>query len=158
MSNSTTARTKANRIRAPPMLLVCWVGEYYLVHTNTPKERAMAAQIKSEFIERVRQALSAGIIVGDGHSIYSPEFYAPYFTVAELRKAGLIDEHKSDYTSHKSTLFDGSGKRVAGIKGVYNLYFLEWLNGQLGTGKWSDKLGRGSQARDYVSFIASAVE
>lgn len=114
--------------------------------------------VSTDFIAKVKQAIEGGVIVGDGHSIYSPTFYAPYFTEAELNEAGLIDEHTSDESDYKSTLFDSNGKKVAGIKGVYNLYFLEWLNGQLGTGKWSNKFGRGSQACDYVGFIHEAVE
>ena len=114
--------------------------------------------IKTDFISKVKQAIEGGVIVGDGHSIYSPEFYAPYFSEAELNEAGLITEHESDESDYKSTLFDSNGKKVAGIKGVYNLYFLEWLNGKLGTGKWSNKNGRGSQASDYVGFIYEAVE
>lgn len=114
--------------------------------------------IKTDFISKVKQAIEGGVIVGDGHSIYSPEFYAPYFSEAELNEAGLITEHESDESDYKSTLFDSNGKKVAGIKGVYNLYFLEWLNGKLGTGKWSNKFGRGSQASDYVGFIYEAVE
>jgi len=111
-----------------------------------------------DFIAKVKQAIEGGVVVGDGHSIYSPEFYSPYFTEAELNEANLIEEHTSDESDYKSTLFDNNGKKVAGIKGVYNLYFLEWLNEELGTGKYSLKFGRGSQAEDYVAFICEAVE
>lgn len=128
-----------------------------LWYTPTRKGKKMYTPTK-DFIAKVKQAIEGGVIVGDGHSIYAPAFYAPYFTEVELNEANLIDEHTSDESDYKSTLFDGNGKKVAGIKGVYNLYFLEWLNGKLGTGKYSNKFGRGSQARDYVAFICEAVE
>jgi len=114
--------------------------------------------INKNFIAKVKQAIEGGVIVADGHSIYEPTFYEPYFTEAELNEANLISEHISDESDYKSTLFDNNGKKVVSLKGVYNLYFLEWLNGQLGTGKYSNKFGRGSQAQDYVRFIHEAVE
>lgn len=110
------------------------------------------------FIEKVKRAIEGGVIVADGHSIFSPEFYSPYFTEADLNSVNLISEFTSDESDYKSTLFDSNGKKVAGITGVYNLYFLEWLNISLATGKYSNKFGRGSQARDYVAFICEAVE
>ena len=50
----------------------------------------------TSFQTRVLQAMHDGVIEGDGHTIFSPEYYAPHFTVDELRKAGLIQNHRSD--------------------------------------------------------------
>ena len=44
----------------------------------------------NNFTTKVKEALEAGVITGDGHTLFSPEFYAPHFTAEELDEAGLI--------------------------------------------------------------------
>ena len=80
----------------------------------------------SDFIARVREAREAGIIIGDGHGLYSPEFYAPHFSEEELKKARLIETHKSDGT-HKGSIFAPDGSVIKEMKAVYNLNFLYWV-------------------------------
>lgn len=110
----------------------------------------------SEFRARVADAMSAGIITGDGHSLFSPDYYAPYFTATELRKARLIRKHGSD-GSPKGTIFGADGEPIAELEAVYNLDFLAWVSAQLGVTKWARCEGRGSRAQEYVGFIQEAL-
>ena len=106
--------------------------------------------------ERTRQALVNGKIVGDGHSIFPPDFYKPYFTDEEL--AGLTTTYKSDLSSHKSTIFDPTtGEPIESLSGIYNLTFLYWLAKQIGATDYRDCLGRGSQAQAIVDAIIDKV-
>lgn len=107
-------------------------------------------------IERTRNALADGIIIGDGHSIFTPNFYKPYFTDEEL--AGLTTTYKSDLSSHKSTIFDpNTGVPVESLTGIYNLTFLYWLAKQIGATDYRDCFGRGSQAQAIVDAIIDKV-
>jgi hypothetical protein len=108
-------------------------------------------------VQRTKDALADGKVIGDGHTIFAPEFYAPHFTEAELRKARLIQTLKSDRSSHKSTIFDNDGNPVDKIQGVYNLSFLYWLCGALGINSSNDYNGRGSQAEELVRRIRGGV-
>lgn len=108
---------------------------------------------KSEFINRVREALANSVIIGDGHTIFKPEFYSPYFTETELDEANLIQVFESDKSNYKATIFGDNGEIIESLKGVYNLSFLEWVCGRVGVTKQSQMEGRGSRASDYVKFI-----
>lgn len=118
----------------------------------------MSASHASDFRSRVESALNAGIIIGDGHSLFAPEFYAPYFTVEELAKADLIKTVKSDGTL-KGTIFDRkTGQPVDVLEGVvYNLLFLGWVARTLGVTRYAESAGRGSAACEYVGFIKDAL-
>ena len=108
--------------------------------------------------ERTKEALANGKIVGDGHTIFDPVFYAPYFSEDELRQAGLIEEYHSDYSSGKSTIFDpDTGEAVESVKGVYNLTFLYWLASQNNVVDYRECFGRGSQARAIVEALKGAL-
>ena len=106
--------------------------------------------------EQVTEAIKAGVIIGDGHSLFAPDFYAPHFTEAQLRKARLISTHKSDGT-HKGSIYGSDGKVIKKLVAVYNLSFLYWLAGQLGCDTWTEMNGRGMQASVLVSRIREAV-
>lgn len=103
--------------------------------------------------QRTKDAIADGKIIGDGHTIFNPSFYAPHFSEDELRKAKLIQTYKSDKSDHKSTIFGTDGKPMAKLKGVYNLEFLYWLCGALGINSHNDFNGRGSQADALASRI-----
>jgi hypothetical protein len=107
--------------------------------------------------QRTKDAIADGKIIGDGHTIFNPSFYAPHFSEDELRKAKLIHTYKSDTTNHKSTIFGKDGKPMEKLKGVYNLTFLYWLCGQLGVDSNNDFNGRGSQADALASRIRKAL-
>jgi hypothetical protein len=107
--------------------------------------------------QRTKDAIADGKIIGDGHTIFNPSFYAPHFSEDELRKAKLIHTYKSDTTNHKSTIFGKDGKPMEKLKGVYNLTFLYWLCGQLGVDSNNDFNGRGSQADVLASRIRKAL-
>jgi hypothetical protein len=107
--------------------------------------------------QRTKDAIADGKIIGDGHTIFNPSFYAPHFSEDELRKAKLIHTYKSDASSHKSTIFGKDGKPMEKLKGVYNLTFLYWLCGQLGIDSNNDFNGRGSQADALASRIRKAL-
>lgn len=108
--------------------------------------------------ERTKDALADGKIIGDGHTIFSPEFYAPYFSEDELRKGDLIQTLESDFSSGKSTIFDpNTGEPVESVEGVYNLSFLYWLANELGVSGYRECFGRGSQAQVIVQAITEAL-
>ena len=108
--------------------------------------------------QRTKDALADGKVIGDGHTIFSPEFYAPYFSEDELRKANLIQTLESDFSSGKSTIFDpNTGEPVESVNGVYNLSFLYWLANELGVSGYRECFGRGSQAQVIVQAIAEAL-
>lgn len=109
-----------------------------------------------EFRERVTLALGDKTIVGDGHTLFSPEYYAPHFTESELAEAGLIETHKSDGTP-KGTIFASDGSIVPELKAVYNLDFLYWVHGKLGITAYPQAMGRGSQAQELVAMIHHVV-
>ena len=110
----------------------------------------------SDFIARVREAREAGIIIGDGHGLYSPEFYAPHFSEEELKKARLIETHKSDGT-HKGSIFAPDGSVIKEMKAVYNLNFLYWVARKVGVTEYVRANGRGSQAQELVGYITDAL-
>lgn len=97
--------------------------------------------------QTIRAAMADGKIVGDGHGLYPPSFYAPHFDVAAL---GLVRTHRSDGTPKGSIFVNGT--LVSEMDGVYNLEFLEWLRRELGL-RASSMLGRGSAAQDYVNMV-----
>lgn len=109
-----------------------------------------------EFRQRVVEALKNGTIEGDGHTLYSPERYAPYFTEAELAEAGLIQTHKSDGTG-KGSIFAPDGSLVPELKAVYNLSFLYWVARKVGVTESVQAIGRGSQAQELVGYIYDKV-
>lgn len=102
--------------------------------------------------EKALEALSNDRIIGDGHTLFAPSFYAPFFSAEELAEAGLIEVHVSDGT-HKGSMTDSDGNYIDKLEAVYNLHFLEWLNAKLGTGKYATANGRGFQAQQLVDFI-----
>jgi len=112
--------------------------------------------MEQEFRQRVIEALKDTTIHGDGHTLYSPEFYAPHFSEAELAEAGLIQTHKSDGT-HKGSIFAPDGSLVSELKAVYNLEFLYWLARKVGVTESVRANGRGSQARELVGYISNAL-
>jgi hypothetical protein len=105
---------------------------------------------------KVKEALEAGVIIGDGHGLYEPSFYEPHFTIEELNEAELIETHKSDGT-HKGTIFGPDGQIVPQMQAVYNLDFLYWVAGLLGVTDYPRSMGRGSQAQELVGFIRKAL-
>lgn len=113
--------------------------------------------MKSALYEKTREALKGGKVIGDGHTIFGPNFYAPYFTEEELREAGLIRRYSSDTSNAKSTIFR-DGEVVDYVDGVYNLTFLTWLAAELGVTEYRECFGRGSQAQVIVSAIMEVMD
>ena len=101
------------------------------------------------------EAIKAGKVIGDGHTLFSPEFYAPYFTKEEL--TGLIHKHQSNDASWKTTIFDKNGEALPELEAIYNLDFLYWLAGRLGVTKSPTACGRGSQAQELVAYVSEAL-
>jgi len=112
----------------------------------------------TSFQTRVLQAMHDGMIEGDGHTIFSPEYYSPYFSKDELREAGLIQNHRSDLSNHKGTIFGNDGVVREELKdSVYNLDFLYWVRNELGIDEPVTMIGRGSQAQQIVGQIRRVV-
>jgi hypothetical protein len=110
----------------------------------------------SEFRARVKDAHEAGIIIGDGHTLFAPEHYAPHFTAEELYEAGLIRNHRSD-GSPKGSIYANDGSVVESVKAVYNLDFLYWLAYGVSDDVKVTAMGRGSQAQQLVDCIVTAL-
>lgn len=110
----------------------------------------------TELINRTKNALDAGVIRGDGHTLFAPSFYAPHFSEEELREAGLIRTHESDDT-HKGSIFDQDGNRLEELTAIYNLNFLYWLAAKIGVTEQTVCMGRGSQAQELVGFIKNKI-
>ena len=106
---------------------------------------------------RAREAQEAGIIIMDGHTLFDAEYYSPHFTVEELTEAGLIETHKSDKSSWKSTMYDTDGNVIEELTAVYHLNFLYWLARQVGADSYPRAMGRGSQAQELVGNIRQAL-
>lgn len=110
--------------------------------------------MNTKLITKVNEALVAGKICADGHTIFSPAFYAPFFSEDELRAAGLVRNFKSDLSDHKGTIFGNDGIVREELKdSVYNLDFLHWLHQQLDIDEPVTMYGRGSQAQQIVEQI-----
>lgn len=109
------------------------------------------------FNNRVKEALEARVIIADGHTLFSPEFYSPHFSAEELREAGLIQVHESDGTA-KGSIFDNEGNLVEKLEAVYNLSFLYWVTAKMGITKYPRSSGRGFQAQELVDFIREDLE
>mgnify|MGYP001380733066 CR=1 FL=1 len=96
--------------------------------------------------EHIRKAIDNEIIVGDGHTIFAPEFYKDYFDVESITNRQYSGEGKY-------TLFDSvTGEPVEYIDGVYNLTFLERLAYDLNI-EYRSFSGRGFQAQGIVDEL-----
>lgn len=107
--------------------------------------------------QRAQEALNAGVIIGDGHTLFAPEYYAPHFTYEELVNARLLRKHKSDFSSWKGTITSPDGVMVEELEAVYNLDFLYWLASEVGVTEYVRANGRGSQAQELVGYIKEAL-
>lgn len=106
------------------------------------------------FVMKVREAMADKKIIGDGHTLFSAEFYEPHFTAEELTEAGLLRDHNSDHASWKSTIYGSNGEVIEELFAVYNLEFLYWVAGKIGVTESVLANGRGSQAQELVGYIS----
>lgn len=105
---------------------------------------------------RTKEAYDNGKLLADGHTIFNPTFYEPYFTAEEL--GALIQTHESDTSHPKTTIFGDDGSPIPYVRGIYNLSFLYWLAAKLDVTDFQDCLGRGSQANAIVTAILEKLE
>ena len=100
------------------------------------------------------------IIDGDGHSIYKSDWLIQQGLPEELVR-GIEREFKSDYTSAKSTIFDGNGNMVDSMTGVSALQLhyeiAAWLLLEGGVDYNDTLTGRGFQAKELAQAIKKAV-
>lgn len=102
--------------------------------------------------ELIREALNEGVIVPDGHTLFSPEKYTKYFDVEQM---GLVRSYSSDGT-HKGSIYQ-NGELVQELKDVvYNLDFLYVLQEELGL-PYPKASGRGFQAQEIVDSLKAWV-
>jgi|TARA_B110001454_G_scaffold217586_1_gene243283 hypothetical protein len=92
--------------------------------------------------EQIKKAFEDEVIVDDGHTLMDPKYYVG-FDVDHL-----IEVHKSDFSSGKSTIFT-DGVPVEELEAVYNLDFLRMIVHQLGLECDERYMGRGFQAHEY---------
>lgn len=100
------------------------------------------------------------VIDGDGHSIYKSDWLIQQGLPEELVR-GIEREFKSDYSSAKSTIFDGNGNMVDSMTGVSALQLhyeiAAWLLLEGGVDYNDTLLGRGFQAKELAQAIRKAV-
>lgn len=70
----------------------------------------------------------------------------------------LVTTFKSDYSDHKSTLFDSKGNRVPSLRGVYDLSLARRICLDLGADADEPYFGRGRNARHLVASATKAIE
>jgi len=97
--------------------------------------------------EMVRHGFEAGVINGDGHTIFDPKFYEN----AGFDVSHLVSTFESDLSSGKSTIFR-DGVVQNSVTGVYSLMFHEWLGRAAGV-EWMTAFGRGTQARRIAQAL-----
>ena len=102
--------------------------------------------------QQVNNAIDEGLINGDGHSIYPPEFYVGQGFDCEH----LTTEFESDTSSPKTTIYK-DGVPQEKVRGIYALDFHYWVAGQCGLvcgEDYDEKYGRGSQAQAIATALA----
>lgn len=107
--------------------------------------------------DQIKKGIEGGVIVGDGHSLLPVGFYSSFVGEEALRKAGLVETHKSDLSNHKGTIYNSKGEPMESFTGVYNLSFLYWLAHQVEV-TFDDYMGRGSQAQEIVRRLVEWTE
>ena len=131
----TTPHTDSNKAKPSDFFWKSYLGRLVFSYLDgsvvNVKDTHTPSESQANLIKQTKEAIADGKIVGDGHTIFNPEFYAPHFSEAELRKAKLIHTHKSDTSDYKSTLFGKDGNPIEKLEGIYNLDFLYWLCGEL---------------------------
>lgn len=102
-----------------------------------------------------REALSLIDYFGnDGHGIYHVDKVAEATGVPESKLERWAHTHKSDSSSHKSTIYGNDGKPITELRGVYALSVVRSIGNVLEI--YSDMNGRGSMARDLSDQIKKA--
>jgi hypothetical protein len=100
------------------------------------------------------------VIDGDGHSIYKSDWLIQQGLPEELVR-GIEQEFKSDYSSAKSTIFDGDGNMVDSMTGVSALQLhyeiAAWLLLEGGVDYNDTLTGRGFQAKELAQAIKKSV-
>ena len=100
------------------------------------------------------------VIDGDGHSIYKSDWLIQQGLPEELVR-GIEREFTSDYSSAKSTIFDGNGNMVHSMTGVSALQLhyeiAAWLLLEGGVDYNDTLTGRGFQAKELAQAIKKSV-
>ena len=103
-----------------------------------------------------REALSLIDYFGnDGHGIYHVDKVAEATGVPESKLERWSHTHKSDSSSHKSTIYGDDGKPITELRGIYALDVVESIAYVLKI--YSSMNGRGSRARDLSDQIKEAL-
>lgn len=92
----------------------------------------------------------------DGHTIWAETIFDHFLTDA----LGFRERFARIYTSDgspKGSIYDGEGRILPGIKGVYGLHVLRALACDLGAGE-SSALGRGFEARELTRGINAKLD
>jgi hypothetical protein len=87
----------------------------------------------------------------DGHTIFKVEAFTDLGVPSELIEQ-YAQEFESNTDNYKETIFDGHGKIIPKLKGVYGLDVIESINRELGLPA-PNKFGRGFRAdlcRDQI--------
>ena len=100
------------------------------------------------------------LIDGDGHSIYRSEYLIQQGFPEDMIKR-LEETYTSDFSSAKSTIFDGDGNIVDSLTGVYALKLhyevAYYLLLEAGVDYNDTLIGRGFQAQELARAIKKEV-
>ena len=116
---------------------------------------------KEELIELLRgNPVLLKDIDGDGHSIVPNDHWTNAGWPDDFVKE-LSEFHQSDFGHPKSTIFDGQGNPIAGMRGIGCLRFHYWIARTLDLpwgneeGQIGEYFGRGSQAAAIADVARS---
>jgi hypothetical protein len=100
--------------------------------------------------------LMAEALNGDGHGVYSPEWYTDRGWDSDLI-SGLTFTHRSDGT-YKGSIWDGDGNMIPEIRGVYSLTFHEAVADILGIVEHHEMNGRGFRAQAVAAKVRQMIQ
>ncbi len=90
----------------------------------------------------------------DGHTIWKASILNAFPKDVISR---FVRTHKSNKKDYKSSIFDGNGKLIESLEGIYGLSLLTAIAQDLGL-EYEGKIGRGFQAQEITKAINNWLE
>lgn len=90
----------------------------------------------------------------DGHTIWKASILENFPQEIISR---FVRVHKSNKKDYKSSIFDGNGKLIESLEGIYGLSLLTAIAQDLGL-EYEGKIGRGFQAQEITKAIKAWLE
>jgi len=101
-------------------------------------------------VEHKNQIADLLSVIGyDGHTIWKPSILNAFPKEIITR---FVQTHKSNKKDYKSSIFDGNGKLIDSLEGIYGLSLLTAIACDLNL-TYASKIGRGFQATTITDAI-----